>query len=242
MGNTAQHCRLGLFQDSDFAGDLEDSKSTSGGVLRIFGSRTFVPVSWICKKQTSVSHSSTESESFLWMVDNVWTVDLWDVVIEVLRSSNSTKNTNQCRSKKRFAEWQKHFSGDGQAFKKVFRAIREAESHLHWQFIGIWKILWRLVTDSLYVNTTQIRNEWDCWESAWSKGTSVEIRLGRKVVVWFCGMLLLSSKCPRPLGRWENTLWTAIWRASWRPDHTVWRNAWISSNLCEGPVRAPPIW
>ena len=30
VGNTAQHCRLSLFQDSDFAGDLEDSKSTSG--------------------------------------------------------------------------------------------------------------------------------------------------------------------------------------------------------------------
>ena len=30
VGNTAQHCRLGLFQDSDFAGELEDSKSSSG--------------------------------------------------------------------------------------------------------------------------------------------------------------------------------------------------------------------
>ena len=31
VGNTAQHCRLGLFQGSDFAaGDLEDSESTSG--------------------------------------------------------------------------------------------------------------------------------------------------------------------------------------------------------------------
>ena len=38
VGNTAHHCWLGLFQDSDFAGDLEDSKSTSGGVLCIFGS------------------------------------------------------------------------------------------------------------------------------------------------------------------------------------------------------------
>ena len=28
VGNTAKPCRLGLFQDSDFAGDLEDSKST----------------------------------------------------------------------------------------------------------------------------------------------------------------------------------------------------------------------
>ena len=62
VGNTAQHLRQGLFQDSDFTRDLEDSKSTSGGVLSIFGSRTFVPVSWMCKKQTSVSYSSTESE------------------------------------------------------------------------------------------------------------------------------------------------------------------------------------
>ena len=40
-----------------FAGDLEDSKSTSGGTLCVFGSQTFVPISWMCKKQTSVSHS-----------------------------------------------------------------------------------------------------------------------------------------------------------------------------------------
>ena len=33
VGNTAQQCRLGLFQDSDFAGGLEDSKST---LRRIF--------------------------------------------------------------------------------------------------------------------------------------------------------------------------------------------------------------
>ena len=59
VGHTAEQCRLGLFQDSDFAGDLEDSKSTSGGTLCIFGSHTFVPMSWMCNKQTSVSHSST---------------------------------------------------------------------------------------------------------------------------------------------------------------------------------------
>ena len=41
----AKQCRLGLFQDSDFAGDLEDSKYTSGGTLCIFGSHTFVPIS-----------------------------------------------------------------------------------------------------------------------------------------------------------------------------------------------------
>ena len=45
VGNTAKQCRLGLIQDSDFAGDLEDSKPTSGGTLCVFGSHTFVPIS-----------------------------------------------------------------------------------------------------------------------------------------------------------------------------------------------------
>ena len=62
VGNTAKQCRLGLFRDSDLAGDLEDSKSISGGTLCVFGSHTFVPISWMCNKQTSESHSSTESE------------------------------------------------------------------------------------------------------------------------------------------------------------------------------------
>ena len=37
-------CNTELFQDSDFAGDLEDSKSTSRGTLCVFGSHTFVPI------------------------------------------------------------------------------------------------------------------------------------------------------------------------------------------------------
>ena len=72
VGNNAKHCRLGLFQDSDFAGYLEDSKSTSGGILYIFGSRTFVPRSWMCKKQTSVSHSSTKAEVTVSMQVYAW--------------------------------------------------------------------------------------------------------------------------------------------------------------------------
>ena len=62
VANTAQKSRWGLFQDSEFAGDLEDSKSTSGGHLSIFGRHTFVPISSMSKKQTSVPHSSTEAE------------------------------------------------------------------------------------------------------------------------------------------------------------------------------------
>ena len=86
--NTAKHCRLGLFQDSDFAGDLGDSKSTSGGTLCIFGSHTFVPTSWMCKKQTSVSHSSTESEIISLdtglRLDGLPALELWDLIVSVL--------------------------------------------------------------------------------------------------------------------------------------------------------------
>ena len=39
-------------------------KTTSGGVLCIFGDRTFVPISWTCKKQTAVSHGSAEADIF----------------------------------------------------------------------------------------------------------------------------------------------------------------------------------
>ena len=83
------------FKTQSFAGDLEDSKSTAAGVLCIFGSRTFVPISWMCKKQTSVSHSSTESEVISLdaglRMDGLLALDLWDVVIEVLPSTNNTK-------------------------------------------------------------------------------------------------------------------------------------------------------
>ena len=88
MGNTAKQCRLGLFQDSDFARHLEDSKSTSVGKWCIFGSHTFVPLSWMCKKQTAVSHSSTESEIISLdtglRLDGLPALELWDLIVSVL--------------------------------------------------------------------------------------------------------------------------------------------------------------
>ena len=86
VGNTAKQCRLGLFQDSDFARYLEDSKSTSGGLLCIFGSQTSVSINWMCKKRTSVSHSSTEAELISLdadlRMDGIPALDLWDLVKE----------------------------------------------------------------------------------------------------------------------------------------------------------------
>ena len=85
VGNTAKQCRLGLFQDSDFAGDLEDSKSISEGTLCIFGSHTFVPISWMCKK-----HSLTESEIISLdtglRLDGLHALELWDLIVSVFGS------------------------------------------------------------------------------------------------------------------------------------------------------------
>ena len=85
VGNTAKQCRLGLFQDSDFAGDLEDSKSTSGGTLCIFGSQPFVPISWMCKKQHQYPTVLQQLKSFRWVLDCAW----------MARSTNNTAQPNQ---------------------------------------------------------------------------------------------------------------------------------------------------
>ena len=95
--NTAKQCRLGLFQDSDFAGDLEDSKSASGGTYAFFGSHTFVPISWMCKKQASVSHSSTESDIISLdtglRLDGLPALELWDLIVSVFGNIIQTKST-----------------------------------------------------------------------------------------------------------------------------------------------------
>ena len=64
--------------------------------LCIFGSHTFVPISWMCKKQTSVSHSSTESEIISLdaglRLDGIPAFDLWDLIIEVLHGTTYQSN------------------------------------------------------------------------------------------------------------------------------------------------------
>ena len=63
---------------------LKIQKSTSGRALCVFGSHTFVPTSWMCKKQTSVSHNSTESEirslGAGLRLDGIPALDLWDLI------------------------------------------------------------------------------------------------------------------------------------------------------------------
>ena len=65
----------------------------------MFGSRTFAPISWMCKKQTSVSHGSTESEIISLdaglRMDGFPALDLWALVIEVLRTTHGVPKPSQ---------------------------------------------------------------------------------------------------------------------------------------------------
>ncbi len=78
---------LEMFADASFAGDVEDSTSTSGMTLCLFGSRTFVPLAWLCKKQAAVSHSSTEAElvalEAALRLDGLPCLELWDCMMDV---------------------------------------------------------------------------------------------------------------------------------------------------------------
>ena len=61
-----------------------------------FGSNTFIPVSWLCEKQTSVSHSSTESEIISldagWRLGGIPALDLWDLIVAVLHGNTYQSN------------------------------------------------------------------------------------------------------------------------------------------------------
>ena len=89
VGNTAKQCGLGLFQDSDFGGDMEDSTSASVGTLHFWQSYT--------------SPSSTESEiSSLdagFRMDGIPAIDLWDLVIDVLHFPTTGARGNPWHNK-----------------------------------------------------------------------------------------------------------------------------------------------
>ena len=84
-----------VFSDASFAGDLRDSKSTSGGVVCLVGPRTFVPLTWMCKKQGATSHSSTEAEIIaldaMLRMEGIPALGLWESVVDTLEPAVAPK-------------------------------------------------------------------------------------------------------------------------------------------------------
>ena len=95
VGDSALDCRLALFADASFAGDLTDSKSTSDNYLVLMGPNTFVPLSWMCKKQGVISHSSSEAEvvslETAVRMEGIPALTLWEIIINTLHPEKSRK-------------------------------------------------------------------------------------------------------------------------------------------------------
>ena len=94
VGNKPEDCFLVLYADASFAGDLKDSKSTSGCFLCIVGSHTFVPLNWISKKQTAVSHSSAEAEIIALeaalRMEGIPALIMWELITEIFSQRRVT--------------------------------------------------------------------------------------------------------------------------------------------------------
>ncbi|WP_288992749.1 DNA (cytosine-5-)-methyltransferase, partial [uncultured Marinobacter sp.] len=95
VGDPLEDCRLVMFVDASFAGDLRDSKSTTGVIMVLVGPRTFCPISWICKKQGAISHSSTEAEIIALdaglRMEGIPLVSLWELVIDTFAPEKEAK-------------------------------------------------------------------------------------------------------------------------------------------------------
>jgi hypothetical protein len=93
VGDEAQRCHPVLFSDADFAGDMVTAESTGGCYLAIVGPNTFAPVTASCKKQTCVSHSSTESEIVAAeqgiRTEGLQVLASWELVTELLGTAPS---------------------------------------------------------------------------------------------------------------------------------------------------------
>ena len=103
----------------------------------------------------------------------------------------------------------KNFSGNRKELSKILGADKETQSHLHWQFLGIWQSLWRSFLEPLYVNTSSFRNKWDCWET--STQNKKKVRL-----LYCCNLVWMRNGGQIP---WNATPICGTFKISW----LMWR-------------------
>jgi hypothetical protein len=94
IGDKFEDAKIVFFSDASYADDLSHSKSTTGGWMCLIGPNTYVPICWICKRQTATCHSSTESEIIALetgtRTEAIPALMLWDIVLcPTLRTATS---------------------------------------------------------------------------------------------------------------------------------------------------------
>ena len=82
-----EDCKLSLFQDTSFASDLQDSKSTSGGILCIFGSCT-VLLFGCARSNQQCPTAVPNRKSCRWMqvlrINGLHPLQVWECVMQTL--------------------------------------------------------------------------------------------------------------------------------------------------------------
>ena len=93
IGDSADKLSIMIFTDASFADCVQRSKSTTGIFAALVGPNTFFPFNAICKKQTVVSHSSTESEivalDTALRIEGLPLLSFWEAVVSTGKN-NST--------------------------------------------------------------------------------------------------------------------------------------------------------
>lgn len=129
---------LVAYTDSDFAGCLEDRKSTSGGIILMGTS----PICWLSKKQTSVATSTAEAE-YISTSENIKKI-LWirNIIKEILnkwitvkiytdnQASKKIMENGEINTKLKHISVRYHFNRDNIAKKKVKLEYIDTENML----------------------------------------------------------------------------------------------------------------
>ena len=101
VGDPIEDCILAACSDASYADALQDAKSTSGAVIVLLGPRTFVPLTWLCKKQGAISRSSTEAETLaldmMMRLEAIPIQSLFDQILEALYPESGTDDSRISR-------------------------------------------------------------------------------------------------------------------------------------------------
>ena len=102
VGDAAEDLSILCCTGASFAGDVQTSRSTSGCYICLVGKTAFMPLNAISKKQTVVSHSSTESEivalDTALRVEGLPVLGFWDVVADVFGPCLNPRGRKRSRS------------------------------------------------------------------------------------------------------------------------------------------------
>ena len=88
VGDAACDLKVVPHSDAPFADGAQASNSTTGRFVSLVGANPFAPINVVCKRQTAISHPSTEAEivalEHAVRTERLPALSLWDMVVETM--------------------------------------------------------------------------------------------------------------------------------------------------------------